>query len=71
MGAHGFSVWGGSKKLCENDVKGGTGCSALDIMGDCQGKFAGNHWMTSEGLTHNHLGVIHLSYCDIFVNLFA
>ena len=49
MGAHGFSVWGGSKKLCENDVKGGNGCSALDIMGDCQGKFAGNHWMTSEG----------------------
>jgi hypothetical protein len=49
VGAHGFSVWGGSKKLCENDVKGGNGCSALDIMGDCQGKFAGNHWMTSEG----------------------
>ena len=42
-------MWGGSKKLCENDVKGGRGCSALDIMGDCQGKFAGNHWMTSEG----------------------
>lgn len=49
VGAHGFSVWGVSKSLCENDITGKKGCGALEVMGDCQGNRAGNHWMTKEG----------------------
>ena len=42
-------MWVGSKSVCENDIKGGKGCSALEIMGDCIGAKNGNHWMSKEG----------------------
>jgi hypothetical protein len=50
VGAYGNSVWNKSPKLCHNDLKGGRGCDALQIMGDCIGRFGGNHWMTKEGM---------------------
>ena len=46
---YGFSVWSKSPALCQNDIKGGVGCSAMEIMGDCQGRVGGVHWMTREG----------------------
>ena len=58
VAAHGFSVWSSSKALCQNDLKGGTGCNALEIMGDCQGKFGGVHWMTKEASTYGHGGKV-------------
>ena len=52
MAAHGFSVWARSNKLCKNDINGKIGCSAVEIMGDCQGKQGGVHWMTKEAGTY-------------------
>jgi len=63
VAAHGFSLWARSKALCKNDIKGGTGCNAMEIMGDCQGRRGGVHWMTKEasvyGAHPDHHGAQH------------
>lgn len=52
VGAHGFSIWAGSRSLCRHP-SGKRGCAGADVRGPCH-RDGGPHWLTSEAAQYGN-----------------